>query len=253
MDRAEPSERFTGLSTPYAQGRPDYPMETIRWCVGQLDAPPNLIVDVGCGTGISTRAFAALGHRVVGIDPNVDMLTTATGQGSAEYLAGTSTGTGLPDACADLIVAAQAFHWFEFPATLREFARIGREHAVCAAFWNIRSTDSPFASGYEELLRRHSTEYEANDRALRTIARLKEILGGKVQEHNVQHGIRMDLDRLRALAMSSSYVKHGVSDMPAFTAELDMLFHANADRGAVEMRYTTAALAWRAHAPIVGH
>jgi ubiquinone/menaquinone biosynthesis C-methylase UbiE len=253
MDPAEPTERFTGLSTPYAQGRPDYPVETIRWCVGQLDAPPKLIVDVGCGTGISTRAFAALGHRVVGIDPNADMLTTASAQGSVEYRAGTSTGTGLPDASADLIVAAQAFHWFEIPATLREFARIGTEHAVCAAFWNVRSMDSPFASGYEELLRRHSTEYEANDRALRTIARLREMLVAKVQEHVVRHGVRMDLNRLRALAMSSSYVKHGVSDIPAFIADLEMLFHANANGGEVEMRYTTAAIAWPAHAPIFDH
>ena len=137
MEPSKPTERFTGLSELYAKGRPSYPPEIIQWCLDQLPTPPKLIVDVGCGTGISTRAFAATGHAVIGIDPNAEMLAAAITQGSAEYRAGSSTSTGLPDASADLIIAAQAFHWFEIPATLHEFARIGTEHAVCLSLIHI--------------------------------------------------------------------------------------------------------------------
>ncbi len=34
-------------------------------------------MDVGCGTGISTRLFAARGVRVIGIDPNDEMRARA--------------------------------------------------------------------------------------------------------------------------------------------------------------------------------
>lgn len=251
MDPSNPTERFTGLSDPYAKGRPGYPTEIIQWCLALTPAPPELIVDVGCGTGISTRVFAESGHRVIGIDPNADMLASATAKGGATYQYGTSTATGLPDACADLIVSAQAFHWFELPATLQELRRIGRASAWCAAFWNIRRVDVPFMADYEALLQRTSTEYEVNDRAPRTIAHMKELIGSSAIEHTVQHAVRMNGERLRALALSSSYVKHGVADIPAFLMALDALFARHAGNSEVEMRYSTRAIAWPAQAAIL--
>ena len=78
----------------------------MRWCLDQAPAH-GLIVDLGCGTGISTRLFATTGHPVIGIDPNADMLATARGESAQDYRVGTSEHTSLPDACADLIIAAQ--------------------------------------------------------------------------------------------------------------------------------------------------
>ncbi|MBK9289054.1 MAG: class I SAM-dependent methyltransferase [Flavobacteriales bacterium] len=72
----------------------------MRWCLEQAPSP-GLIVDLGCGTGISTRLFASTGHPVIGIDPNADMLATARAEGAQDYRVGTSEQSGLPDACAD--------------------------------------------------------------------------------------------------------------------------------------------------------
>lgn len=93
------TERFTGLATIYGQARPTYPPALVRWCLEQAPAP-GLIVDLGCGTGISTRLFASTGHPVIGIDPNADMLATARVEGAQDYRMGSSEQTGLPDACA---------------------------------------------------------------------------------------------------------------------------------------------------------
>jgi len=57
-----------GLANIYGQARPTYPPELVRWCLEQVPAP-GVIVDLGCGTGISTRLFASTGHPVIGIDP----------------------------------------------------------------------------------------------------------------------------------------------------------------------------------------
>ena len=58
-----------------------YPPELVRWCLERAPAP-GLIVDLGCGTGISTRLFATTGHPVIGIDPNADLLATARAEGA---------------------------------------------------------------------------------------------------------------------------------------------------------------------------
>lgn len=62
------TERFTSLANIYGQARPTYQQELVRWCLEQVPAP-GLIVDLGCGTGISTRLFASTGHPVIGFAP----------------------------------------------------------------------------------------------------------------------------------------------------------------------------------------
>ena len=52
---------------------------------------------------------------------------------------------------------------------------------------------------------------------------------------------------MRNLALSSSYVKHGVADIPAFLQALDALLDATSPQETVEMRYATRAIAWRVH------
>jgi len=107
------TERFTGLANIYGKARPTYPVELVRWCLEQAPSP-QLIVDLGCGTGISTRLFASTGHPVIGIDPNADMLATTRAEGAQDYRMGTSEHTGLlrlrvaAASCAKAALAAAA-------------------------------------------------------------------------------------------------------------------------------------------------
>src|SRR5207253_2470333 len=76
------------------------------------------LVDVGCGTGISSRLFAARGIPVIGVDPNDEMRGRAEAAAVPAgprpvYRAGRAEATGLPDGAAAAVLAAQAFHWFE--------------------------------------------------------------------------------------------------------------------------------------------
>ena len=57
----------------------------------------------------------------------------------------------------------------------------------------------------------------------------------------------MDHERVRNLALSSSYVKNGVEDIPGFLQALDALLDATCPHGPVDMRYTTRAIAWWVH------
>jgi SAM-dependent methyltransferase len=95
---------------------------------------PQLVVDLGSGTGLSTRAWADRAERVVGVEPHADMRAVAEAQGGAEYVDGDSGAAGLPDACADLVTCSQSLHWMEPEPTFAEAARILRPGGVFAAY-----------------------------------------------------------------------------------------------------------------------
>ena len=120
----------------YDDARPSYPEEAIRWMLGEASQE---VVDLGAGTGIFSRAVAALGHTVTAVDHDAAMLgrlvATSPGvtavQGSAERIP-------LASGSADAVVAAQSFHWFDNDEARAEIARVLRPGGVFAPIWNIR-------------------------------------------------------------------------------------------------------------------
>jgi SAM-dependent methyltransferase len=95
---------------------------------------PALVVDLGSGTGLSARAWTGRADRVVGVEPDEAMRAVAEEQGGAEYVAASSSATGLLDACADVVTCSQSLHWMEPEPTFAEAARILRPGGVFAAY-----------------------------------------------------------------------------------------------------------------------
>lgn len=92
-----------------------------------------MVVDLGSGTGLSTRAWAGRAERVVGVEPDEAMRAVAEELGG-EYLAADAGATGLPDGCADVVTCSQSLHWMEPEPTFAEVARILRPRGVFAAY-----------------------------------------------------------------------------------------------------------------------
>ena len=95
---------------------------------------PELVVDLGCGTGLSVRAWSGTAERVVGIEPNPAMLAVAEDAPGVEYRQAFAHDTGLPDAIADIVTASQSLHWMEPEPTFAEAARILRPGGVFGAY-----------------------------------------------------------------------------------------------------------------------
>jgi SAM-dependent methyltransferase len=98
---------------------------------------PRLVVDLGSGTGLSTRAWAARAQSVVGVEPNAAMRRHAeerTEAANVRYVEAYSASTGLPDGSADIVACAQSFHWMEPGPALTEAARVLRPGGVFAAY-----------------------------------------------------------------------------------------------------------------------
>ena len=93
---------------------------------------PALVVDLGCGTGLSTRAWSGRAERVVGVEPNPAMLAAAEPAPGVEYREAYAHETGLEDACAAVVTCSQSFHWMEPEPTLAEVGRVLRPGGVFA-------------------------------------------------------------------------------------------------------------------------
>jgi SAM-dependent methyltransferase len=97
---------------------------------------PELVVDLGSGTGLSTRAWATRAHEVIGVEANPGMVAqarAATSQPNVRYVEAFAADTGLAAASADVVTCFQAFHWMEPRPTLAEVLRILRPRGVFAA------------------------------------------------------------------------------------------------------------------------
>jgi SAM-dependent methyltransferase len=240
-------ERFTATAGNYEKYRPSYPSELVDWVMATCGLGPiSRIADVGCGTGISTRLFAARGLEVVGIDPNEAMLDRARRAGGGTFLKGEAAATGLAPASVDAIVGGQAFHWFDLESAFREFRRILKPGGWCAAFWNVRIKGDAFLDDYEAILHRHSAEYAkvgAHDDAVGRLRGHPEVRQPK--EAAFPNHQLLDFDGLLGRAWSSSYVVHGVRNRTDFDAAIKAAFDRHQKNGTVDFVYRTEVIAWR--------
>ena len=104
---------------------------------------PRLVVDLGSGTGLSTRYWADKAEQVIGIEPSEDMRRQAearTAVPNISYLHGFSYATGLGNTCAQIVTCSQALHWMEPQPTNEEVRRILHPGGVFAAFDCFRFT-----------------------------------------------------------------------------------------------------------------
>jgi SAM-dependent methyltransferase len=136
-ERLRHASSFGSVAAEYAEHRPDYSDDAIRWCLEPVSPAPR-VVDLGAGTGILTTALDRLGADVTAIEPDPDMLAelrrrlpeVTSAAGSAEALP-------LPDASVDAVLAGQAMHWFDMDRAIPEIARVLVPGGVFAGLWNV--------------------------------------------------------------------------------------------------------------------
>jgi SAM-dependent methyltransferase len=250
-----PTTRFSDRVEHYVRSRPDYPRAFYDFLRTDLAlTPPSIVADIGSGTGISTRPLLEAGHTVYAIEPNAPMREAAERTLSAfpafRSVDAIAESTALPGASVDLILAAQAFHWFDRPRARAEFARILRPAGHLVLVWNERRLDAtPFLREYEDLLNRYATDYakvrheNVDDAAL---AAFFAPAPRAIREFaNAQH---FDYPGLESRLLSSSYTPAADDPRRApMLAQLREIFDRHQQGGQVTFEYDTRAHYGRLH------
>jgi SAM-dependent methyltransferase len=232
-ERRGRASSFGEVADAYERARPGYPDDAVRWLVG---GSPCDVVDLGAGTGKLTRSLAALGHRVVAVEPLEEMLARLRDAvPDVAAVAGSAEEIPLADASADVVVCAQAFHWFEHATALREMARVLRPRGRLAVVWNIRDTRCAWVASLSHVI--GSETVEARD-AVEPIDASG--LFGPVERSTF--ALRQQLDRtgLQELVLSRSYcATRPPAERAPILAAADRLFDEHGEDGTIELPYVT--------------
>jgi ubiquinone/menaquinone biosynthesis C-methylase UbiE len=240
VDERDPLRRFSRTVDDYRRYRPSYPDALVDWIVAHLPSAAR-VVDVGAGTGIFTRQLAARDLDVIGVEPNADMHAAAEREGGARYVAGEAAALNLPSESADLIIAAQAFHWFPLEATLAEWRRVARRDGWCGVVFNLRAS-TPFADAYQKLLNA-IIEYRVAPKGAEALQALEAKLPS-FESAEFEHVQQLDRDGFLGRAFSSSFVAHA-KDHVGVRAALEALFGRFSDEDRVTFVYRSVARLWR--------
>lgn len=243
---AAPEERFSDRVENYVRYRPGYPPEVRALLVDQAGLGPGAVVaDVGSGTGISTEILLGAGAAVYAVEPNTEMREAAErlldGRPGFHSVRGTAQTTTLAAESVDLIVAAQAFHWFNTPETRAEFSRILKPGGKIALIWNERKLEAtPFLRDYEALLLRFATDYGAIRHENVNEAALRRFFTGPYATHLFPNRQIFDFAGLKGRLLSSSYTPGpGKADHEPMLEALRRIFDLHQHDGAVVFDYDT--------------
>lgn len=110
----------------YAKGRPHFHSNTIKHINEflQLDGKLENVLDVACGTGLSTKALLEIAENVHGTDISAEMLKHAPLQERIHYAVAPAEQQPFADNFFNLITVSSGVHWFDIDKFLSEANRV---------------------------------------------------------------------------------------------------------------------------------
>ncbi|WP_033341396.1 class I SAM-dependent methyltransferase [Catenuloplanes japonicus] len=150
-EHREAAESFGVDAERYDRTRPRYPAEMITAILEATDGRD--VLDVGCGTGISSRPFAEAGCRVLGVEPDPRMAAVARRHG-IEVEESAFEVWDARERTFDLVVAGQTWHWVDPVAGAHRAADVLRPHGRIALFWNAMEPEPAIAAAFAQVTAR---------------------------------------------------------------------------------------------------
>ncbi|WP_062108790.1 class I SAM-dependent methyltransferase [Bacillus niameyensis] len=154
-------ERFARYGMLYDQNRPIPPNIVVKMLTRYFGEEPERVLDVGCGTGLSSFIWLDNAKEIIGVEPNDDMRQVAMANWQAQqgpenlrFVKGLSYQLEFEADTVDIITCSQSFHWMDPQPTLHEFARVLRPGGVFAAYdcdWPPSFTKE-IEEGYKNLI-----------------------------------------------------------------------------------------------------
>lgn len=243
--------RFSDRVDNYVKYRPHYPDEVFEFFVSEkIIGKDSVVADIGSGTGISSELFLKNDIKVFAVEPNEEMRHAAENllQAYADRNLFVSVNanaekTTLKDNSIDLVVCAQAFHWFDKQVFKKECQRILKPGGQVALIWNDRKTDTTdFLKVYEDFLIMFGTDYlKVNHKNVQD----KTVFDDFFNENNCKEKMfynfqDVNFEGLKGRVLSSSYMPNeGHPDFDHMIYCLKKIFMRYQQNGVVRLDYDT--------------
>ncbi|MFI5841852.1 class I SAM-dependent methyltransferase [Catenuloplanes sp. NPDC051500] len=138
-------DRFGTVAAAYAEHRPGYAAEAVRWAIAV--APGSRVLDLGAGTGKLTAALVDVGAQVTAVEPDPAMRAElCRALPGVRAVAGNAESIPLPDASVEAVLAGNAMHWFDMSTAGPEIVRVLTPGGVLAGLWNVMDDRVPWVA-----------------------------------------------------------------------------------------------------------
>jgi ubiquinone/menaquinone biosynthesis C-methylase UbiE len=235
VDRAR---SFGPVAEAYDRGRPSYPAEAVAWLAG---GEAKVVLELAAGTGKLTRELVDQGHAVFATEPDEAMLEVLR-ERVPEVSAKVATAEEIPanDRSVDVVVVAQAFHWFDHDAALAEIARVLKPGGHVALVWNSRDERIPWVRRMGDILGRQDSNTGSSQHLVHSD------LFGFVEETTFKHWQEVNRETVLDLARSrSSFAAMDDDERERHLAEL-LAFYDDYGRGMDGMQIPYVTRCYRA-------
>ncbi len=126
-------DHFSVVAGHYRDCRPGYPPALFQWLSSQCFAR-DLAWDCGAGNGQASTELARHFNRVIATDASAAQIAQAEAHPAVEYRVMPAEASGLESQSADLVVVAQALHWFDLDLFYAEVARVLKPGGLVAVW-----------------------------------------------------------------------------------------------------------------------
>lgn len=157
-------DHFSSHAADYLKYRPLYPIELAQY-LSTLTQTPFVAWDCGCGNGQLSILLAEYFQRVIATDASEAQILNAMPHPKVDYRCATAEQSFLEKERVDLIVVAQAAHWFDLPQFYREVQRVAKPNAIIAFItYNLMRIDSQLDEIIDEFYKNILGKYWSPER-----------------------------------------------------------------------------------------
>src|SRR6476660_8692521 len=136
MDRAADAmttfkDHFSGHAPDYARFRPTYPPKLFNY-LASISPEHELAWDCATGNGQAADGLAEHFAKVIATDASAPQIESAQPHPNIIYWVAPAEASGIDPDSIDLILVAQALHWFDMDRFFTEAKRVSKESGILA-------------------------------------------------------------------------------------------------------------------------
>lgn len=235
------SEIFTGLAETYQKYRPNYPNELFDYLAENGMNSKMSVVDIGAGTGIFTKQLLERKINVIGIEPNDDMRLKAAElrqyYPNLKLINASAEHTGLLEHSVDMIVSAQAFHWFDIGLFQKECNRILKPGGKVCIVWNHRDASNIVVKKNAQICKKYCPKFLGfSGGGTAYLEKVALFFNGNYEEKEFFYPISFTEKTFIGRNLSASYsLQQKDTHFQDFCKELRELFWSYAKNGILEL------------------